>query len=153
MPLGLLEHLALIDDENRMSLAAPLSRRKAMVVAVLLDQYADRVFAAYRTLAPAKVYFAEDVLAYREALASRSPALAMIFGLCALKPGSPMLRLATVEVPILDYHLLTVEDYMVSLYNRNTVQRLVIALADGTLVLAHEVLREAVQWWRGADSD
>ena len=150
MPLTLAEHFALIEEENRASLAAPLSARKAMLVVVLLDQFADRVFAAHRAQGPEKVLYAEDVLAYRAALADRSPALAAIFSLCALRPEGPVLKVVAVEVPIADYPQLPVEDYMVSLYNKNTVQRVVIASPDGTQTLVHRVLGEAVRWWQAA---
>jgi hypothetical protein len=150
MPLTVAEHFALIEEENRASLAAPLSARKAMLVVVLLDQFADRVFAAHRAQGPEKVLFAEDVLAYRAALADRSPALAAIFNLCALKPEGPVLQVVAIEVQIADYPQLPVEDYMVSLYNKNTVQRVVIALPDGRQTLAHGVLAAALRWWEAA---
>lgn len=147
MPLTVAEHFALIEEENRASLAAPLSARKAMLVVVLLDQFADRVFAAHRAQGPEKVLFAEDVLAYRAALADRSPALAAIFSLCALKPEGPVLQVVAIDVPIADYPQLPVEDYMVSLYNKNTVQRVVIASPDGRQTPAHGVLAAALRWW------
>jgi hypothetical protein len=150
MPLTLAEHFALIEEENRASLAAPLSARKAMLVLVLLDQFADRVFAAYRAQSPEKVFFAEDVVGYRGALGDRSPALAAIFSLCAFKPEGPVLKVVAVEVPIADYSGLSVEDYMVSLYNKNTVHRVVVASPDGTQTLVHRVLGEAVSWWQAA---
>jgi hypothetical protein len=148
MPLTLAEHFALIEEENRASLTAPLSARKAMLVVVLLDQFADRVFATHRAQAPEKVFFAEDVLGYRDAVGDRSPALAAIFSLCRARPEGPVLKVVAVEVPIADYPQLPVEDYMVSLYNKNTVQRVVIASPDGTHTLAHGVLGEAVRWWQ-----
>ena len=151
MPLSLGEHFALIEEENRASRAAPLSARKAMLVATLLDQFADRVFAAHRAEAPERIYFADDLLAFRAALSDRSAALATIFSLCSLRPASPVLQVTTVEVPIADYAQLPVEDYMVSLYNQNTVQRLMIVSSDGPQLPAREVLDEAVKWWRSID--
>ena len=148
MPLTLAEHFALIEEENRASLAAPLSARKAMLVAVLLDQFADRGFAVHRAQAPEKVFLAEDLLHYRDTLGDRSPALAAIFSLCAFRPGGPVLKVVAIEVPIADYPQLPVEDYMVSLYNKNTVQRVVAALPDGTQTLVHGVLGQAVRWWQ-----
>jgi hypothetical protein len=150
VPLTLAEHFALIEEENRASLSAPLSARKVMLVMVLLDQFADRMFAAYRAQAPEKVLFAEDVLGYRDTLKDRSPALAAIFSLCALRPDGPVLKVVAVEVPIADYPQLPVEDYMVSLYNQNTVPRVVIAWPDGRQTLADGVLAEAVRWWQAA---
>ena len=120
------------------SLAAPLSARKAMLVAVLADAYADRLFAAGGT-------GAEDILSFRAGLAAQSEALALLFALCALRDGGPRLVTEAVEVPIADYPKLSVEDYMVSLYNQNTVQRVRIALPDGGRRLAHEVLADAIE--------
>ncbi len=144
MPLSLPNHLALLGDEYAASLAAPLSGRQAMLVAVLLDHFPDRVFAAYRGT-PARVLGAEDLPAYRALLRKKSAALATIFDLCALRPGGPRLLIKTVEVPLADYPKLSVEDFMVSLYNRHTVQRVMLVSADGAQTLAHEVLGEAVR--------
>ncbi|HTJ58758.1 MAG TPA: hypothetical protein VL418_14490, partial [Devosiaceae bacterium] len=55
-----------------------------------------------------------------------------------------------VEIPIAEYHKLPVEDYMVSLYNGNTVQRVVIRFPDGSQRLARDVLDEAVAWWKAS---
>ncbi len=57
-------------------------------------------------------------------------------------------------MPIAEYHTLSTPDYMVSLYNNNTVQRLRIVLPDGERLLAHDVLAEALEalrtsGWRG----
>lgn len=146
--LTLADHFALVDDEYRASLAAPLSVRKAWLVAMLIDHLPDRVFAANRTTAPEKVFGAEDLPAYRAILRQQSPALATIFDLCAMRPEGPTLKLVAVEVPIAEYGKLSVEDFMVSLYNQNTVQRVVVASADGGQRLAHEVLGEALAWWK-----
>ena len=56
------------------------------------------------------------------------------------------MRLVTeaVTVPIADYGSLSIEDFMVSLYNDHTVQRLRLALPDGTRVDMLETLREAM---------
>jgi hypothetical protein len=145
--MTLADHLALIKAEYARSLATPLSSRQALLVAVLLDHLPDRVFSAFRTEAPEKVYSAEDILAYRALLREESPALATIFDLCAMQPGGPRLQIVAIEVPITEYPKLAVEDFMVSLYNQNTVQRVVIAWADGRQRLVHPVLGEAVKWW------
>jgi hypothetical protein len=95
------------------------------------------------------VFLAEDVLAFRARLKQESPALGLIFDLCASPAaGGPRLETRAVEVPIAEYHRLSIEDFMVSLYNRNTVQRVVIVSADGGMRLAHEVMDEALTWWR-----
>ena len=126
MPLNLGAHLALLRDEYAASLAAPLSGRQAMLVAVLADHFPDRVFAARRDT-PDSVLGAEDLPAYRALLRQHFPALGTLFDLCAFRPGGPRLLIKTVEVPLADYPRLSVEDFMLSLYNRHTVQRVRIA--------------------------
>jgi hypothetical protein len=140
-------HFALIRDEYQASLAAPLSARRVLLVAVLLDHLPDRIFAAFRNTAPEKLGHAEDVVAFRTKLRTQSRALGTIFDLCTPHPDGPALRTIAIEVPIADYPGLRVEDYMVSLYNQNTVQRVVIAWPDGRQALAHDVLAEAMAWW------
>jgi hypothetical protein len=49
-----------------------------------------------------------------------------------------------VIVPVAEYGTLPVEDFMVSLYNDHTVQRLMLVLADGARVDMLETLREAI---------
>ena len=148
MPLTLAGHLALIEDEYRAALKAPLSARKILLVVVLLDNFADRVFETFRFAAPNKVYAAEDLPAFRAALAERSPALGLIFELGAIRSDGARLVTRSVEVPIAEYHKLSVEDFMVSLYNKNTVQRVMIASPDAPDRLALEVIGEAVAWWQ-----
>lgn len=130
------EHFTYLDDAVAAARAAPLSARKAMLAATLIDAWPDRAYAAGTT-------GAEDVLAYRADLAAGSEPLALVFALCG--PGAERPRLVTeaVEVPIAEYHLLSVQDYMVSLYNGNTVQRVRIAVGE-TRHDVHEVLAAAV---------
>ena len=115
--------------------AAPLSRRKAMLVAALVDAYVDRLFAADQT--------ANDILDYRAEVAARSPALAQVMGLCAGRDGARLVTEA-VPVPLGDYGALGVEDFMVSLYNDHSVQRLLLTLPDGGRRNMLEVLGEAI---------
>jgi hypothetical protein len=116
--------------------AAPLSMRKAMLVAALIDAYADRLFAAQA--AP------DDILEFRAGLAARNSALRMVFELCAQRSNGPRLVLEAVQVPIRDYGALSVEDFMVSLYNDHSVQRLRLVLSDGTRTDMLETLGEAM---------
>lgn len=111
-----------------------LSRKKAMLAAQLADAYADRLFAAGAEPAA-------DVLEFRAELAKAHPALATIFDLVA---GRTELITEAVEVPLADYSKLGVEDFMVSLYNGHTVQRLRIVTGDGTHQDVHTVLAEAL---------
>ena len=141
------EHLALIVEEHRLSLAAPLSPRKALLVAVLLDHFADRVFARFRTGMPDVLPPADDLPAWRAKLASRSPALAAVF---ALGSGQAQLRIDAVAVPIADYPALGVEDFMVSLYNGHTVQRVMLVEPGHEPVLAHDILAAALAFWQDA---
>jgi hypothetical protein len=116
--------------------AAPLSMRKAMLVAALIDAYVDRLFAAQAE--------PEDILEFRAALAASNSALRMVFDLCAQRSNGPRLVLEAVQVPIRDYGALSVEDFMVSLYNDHSVQRLRLVLPDGTRTDMLETLREAM---------
>jgi hypothetical protein len=150
MPLSLAGHFLLIEEEYAAARAALLSARQAKLVAVLLDRFTDRVFLQFRAGAPERVFFAEDAPAYRDALRSASPALATVFDLCLLPPGPVRLATKPVEVPIPEYQNLAVEDFMVSLYNGNSVQRVVIERPDGPDRLVHDVLAEAIDWWRSA---
>jgi hypothetical protein len=130
----------------------PLSSRKTLLVAVLLDNFCDRAFEALRRAPPSRVFHAEDVLAFRERLRAEEPAFGLIFDLCGSAPGGPRLEIRAVAVPIEEYGRLSIEDYMVSLYNANTVQRVVIAVEDGPIQLAHEVLDKAVAYLNKAFS-
>ena len=124
--------------------AHPLSSRKTLLVAVLLDNFCDQVFEALRRPAPDRIFATDDVLAFRQRLREEIPSLGLIFDLFAAEPGSPRLETRAVEVPIEAYGGLSIEDFMVSLYNGSTVQRVTIVLADGRMHLAHEVLAEAI---------
>jgi hypothetical protein len=110
-----------------------LSRKKAMLAAHLIDAYADHLFAA-------RAEPAADVLEFRASLAAAHPALATIFDLVA---GRAELVTEAVEVPLAEYGKLGVEDFMVSLYNGHTVQRLRIVSADGNRLDVHEALGAA----------
>lgn len=120
-------------------MGAPLSRRKALLAVMLADACADRLFAAD----PA----ADDILVFRDGLRRRHPSLGLIFDIAA---GRSPIVIEAVEVPIARYGELRVEDFMVSLYNGHTVQRLRIALPDGGRLDIHAVLAEAMAALRGA---
>ena len=111
-----------------------LSRRKAMLAAYLIDAFVDRLFAA-------RAEPAGDVLAFRADLAMARPPLGLILDLVS---GRDELRLEAVEVPLADYGKLSVEDFMVSLYNQHSVQRLRLATPDGGREDVHAVLAAAV---------
>jgi hypothetical protein len=106
-----------------------------MLAALLIDAVADALFAASGE---------DDVLEFRARLAKGSAALALVFGLCALRDGGPRLVTEAVEVPIADYPALTTEDFMVSLYNDRTVMRVRIAVGDQRHD-AHAELGEALR--------
>jgi hypothetical protein len=116
-------HRDYLEDEWRAAQAAPLSMRKAMLVAALIDAYVDRLFAAQPE--------PDDILEFRAGLAARSSALRMVFDLCAQRSGGARLVIEAVAVPIADYGALSVEDFMVSLYNDHSVQRLRLVTPDG----------------------
>lgn len=127
-------HLAYLRAEHEAAQRAPLSARKALLVAMLTDAYADRLFAAQVA--------EDDIFAFRARLAAEVPALRLVFDVAA---GRARLVTEAVEVPIADYKKLSVQDFMVSLYNAHSVQRVQIVAADGTRRDAHEVLSEAVE--------
>jgi hypothetical protein len=104
-----------------------------MLVAMLADAYADRQFREQDAT--------DDIQAFRAGLAAQSEALGRCF---TLVRGELRLVTEAVEVPLADYGTLRVEDFMVSLYNQNTVQRVRIVLPDGSRLMGHEVVREAV---------
>ena len=128
------QHRAYLEAEWRGLQAAPLSRRKAMLVAALVDAFVDRKFAAEA---------ADDILAYRAELAAKRPALGLVMALCAGRDGVAVVTEA-VTVPIADYGKLGVEDFMVSLYDDHSVQRLQLVLPDGERRNMLAVLEEAV---------
>ena len=89
-----------------------------MLAVLLVDAAADACFAASGE---------DDLLAFRERLATASDALALVFALAAEVESGPRLVVEPVEVPVDEYPKLGVEDFMVSLYNGRTVQRVLIA--------------------------
>jgi hypothetical protein len=107
-------HWAYLQGEWQALLAAPLSRRKATLVASLADAFIDRLADT------------GDILVFRAA-ATKSPGLKMIAALCS---GEAQLRIDAVQVPLAHYGSLSVEDFMVSLYNNHSVQRLMLVLGD-----------------------
>ena len=104
-----------------------------MLAAHLIDAYVDRLFAAWAE-------HAADILEYRGELAS-APALGLVFDLVA---GRAELVIDAVEVPLAEYGKLSVADFMVSLYNQHTVQRVRIVTVDGQRHDVHRVLAGAV---------
>jgi hypothetical protein len=101
---------------------------------MLADAYADRLFGAQQER--------DDILAFRAGLAERSTALARVF---ALVRGELKLVTEAVAVPLSEYGQLSVEDFMVSLYNGHSVQRIRIVTADGTREDARDVLAKAFE--------
>jgi hypothetical protein len=132
---SLQQHRDYLEAEWQRLRVAPLSARKARLVAALIDAYVDRVFAA----TPG----AEDILSFREAAAAGWPALGRVMALCSQR--TVQLVTEAVAVPIADYGALAVEDFMVSLYNDHMVQRLRLVSAEGGRHDMMETLREAIE--------
>lgn len=107
--------------------------RKAMLVAALVDAFVDRLFGE----APG----VDDILEFRAGMAAGAPGLGRVMALCS---GRGKLVLEAVEVPISAYGSLSVEDFMVSLYNDHTVQRLQIVSTDGSRHDMIETLDQAI---------
>jgi hypothetical protein len=110
---------------------SPLSRKKAMLLALLIDAAID-------------AGAADDLLAHRAAVAKAHPALALVMELCAMREDGPSLVIEPATIAAADAASLSEADYMVSLYNSATVQRVRIAWADGRREDALTVLRQAV---------
>ncbi len=128
-------HWRYLEGEWEAAKAAPLSQRKAMLVALLIDAFVDRLFAAQA--APG------DVLAFRQEHASRCPALGLVMDLVAQR--GPRLVTEAVTIALEDYTSLAVGDFMVSLYNNHSVQQLRLLLPDGGRLDMHQVLAEAME--------
>ena len=109
-----------------------------MLAALLIDAEVDRQFAAAGSGGD------RDLLEWRAGIARNSKALRLVLGLAALRPDGARLVTEAVEVPIADYPQLPVADFMVSLYNDHTVQRVLIAMPDGSRHDVHAVLAEAL---------
>jgi len=99
----------------------------------LADAYADRLFGEQSDT--------DDILEFRRALVGHSPELGLCF---AVVRGDARLVTEAVQVPLADYGGLSVEDFMVSLYNDHSVQRVRLVLGDGTRLVAHDVVGQAV---------
>jgi hypothetical protein len=127
-------HFAYLEEAVAAARQAMLSRRKAMLAAYLVDAFVDRLFAV-------RAEPAGDILVFRAGIASAHPPLGLVLGLVA---GRAELLIQAVEVPLADYGKLSVEDFMVSLYNQHSVQRLRIATPDGGREDVHAVLAAAV---------
>lgn len=154
MPLTLADHFSLIEAEIADLDAHPLSARQTKLVMTLVDKFADRVFLDRRERHPDRVVEVdgatiEDSIAWRDFLRAQSPALGAIFDVCAIPPLAA-LETRAVEVPIPEYHRLSTADFMVSLYNKNTVQRVLLVFSGGKTELACEVIGTALDWWRAS---
>lgn len=114
---------------------APLSRRRILLAALLIDEVLEALCTASG---------ASDILAFRGMARQAHPALADLLELTALAEAGPWLRLETVEVPLADYGGLDLPDFMVSLYNQHSVQRARIAWADGRREDALPILAKAL---------
>ncbi len=132
-----LDHFATLQVAFADAEAAPLSAKRAMLVAMLIDAAIDSRFAASADATG-------DLLAFRADIATRAPALGDIMALASLRPDGPRLVTEAVEVPIADYASLSTPDFMVSLYNDHTVQRVLLIRADGTRAEAHPLLNAAI---------
>ena len=128
-------HRRYLDQAWHAAQAAPLSARKAMLVAALIDAFVDHQFAADAAW--------DDILEYRAARAARSQALGWIMDLCSQR--RVQLVTEAVPVPISQYERLSVEDFMVSLYNDHSVQRLRLVLPGGERVDMQQALAAAIE--------
>ena len=110
---------------------SPLSRKKAMLLALLIDAEIDARSSG-------------DPLVHRATVATTHTALALVMELCGMREDGPRLTLEPMTITAAEAPTLREADYMVSLYNAATVQRVRIAWPDGRREDALEVLRQAV---------
>ena len=101
--------------------ASPLSRKRAMLLVLLIDAAVGL-----------------------EARRNAHPDVATVMDLAAMREDGPRLVLEPVTVSAADAPALPEADYMVSLYNGGTVQRVRVAWPDGRRADALTVLRRAV---------
>ncbi|WP_173088848.1 hypothetical protein [Devosia sp. 1635] len=137
-------HWHLLQRDFAASQCARLSLRKAWLVAVLLDHVPDRIWDACIEAGAPLPHGAPDFPSYRAWLRSSAPALADIFALVALQPDGPRLELLPVAVPAEAVEALPVEDFMISLYNDNHIQQLMLTTAAGAIP-AHDRLAAAME--------
>jgi uncharacterized protein YjbJ (UPF0337 family) len=107
--------------------ASPMSRKKAMLLVLLID-------AAIDSARPANA----DLLAHRRAVAAAHPALALVIALTAMREDGPRLAVHAVDAPPRSE-----AEYMISVYNDATIPRLMIVV-DGVAREAVPLLRQAV---------
>ncbi len=124
-------HFSYLTAELAAARAAPMSAKRALLVALLIDAYVDRLFGASGE---------DDLLAWRARRAAESPELGLVMDVAA---GRAELVVEAVAVPIEDYPRLSEAEFMVSLYNGRTVPRVLIAQGEARRDV-HEVLRAAV---------
>lgn len=115
---------------------APLSKRKAMLFVMLADGLLDELF-EHQTES-------DDRIEFRQKVAAHSSSLALMMKLAAHRPEGPTLVLAEHKIPVAHYGSLSVEDFMVSLYNDHSVQRLMVDVGDGEPIAAEYVLKDAL---------
>lgn len=130
---ALAHHYGYLGGALAEAVTAPLSRKKTLLVMLLIDGFVDRLFEARGMVT--------DRLAYRAELTAGSPALRLVFEVTAGRAG---LEIRTVPVPLEEYGGLSTADFMVSLYNANTVQRLMVVPNGGEPVPAPQVVAEAM---------
>lgn len=118
----LADHRAYLDAEMAALRATPLARRRGLLVAMLVDAYVDRLFAAGGR--------GDDILEFRAGVARDDAALRLILALGSAK-GDVVVTTEAVPVALADYGKLSVADFMVSLYNDHSVQRLLLIDAHG----------------------
>jgi hypothetical protein len=90
-----------------------------MLVIALIDVFIDRLFESAEN--------EDDILEFRGRMATSSRGLGIVMDIAAHRPGGPRVLVGSQPVPIERYSALSVEDFMVSLYNNHSIQQLIIA--------------------------
>jgi hypothetical protein len=129
------EHWRFLEDALHAYSRSPLSIRKAMLVVALADAMVDRLFAAADN--------PEDLLAFRADVSAENGALSLVMELAAHRLRGPRFTVMERQIALEQYGELPLEDFMVSLYNNHSVQRLMV-VGLPTEMDAEAVLQQAV---------
>jgi hypothetical protein len=126
-----------LNDAQQAFAKAPLSKRKAMRVVMLADGLVDELFDIQAAC--------DDVLEFRQALAAQHASMALVMDLAAHRRDGPTLELSEQQVPLAQYGDLSIEDFMVSLYNNHSVQRLMVVGAGAAPIAVEQLLDDALE--------
>ncbi len=148
MSIGLKAYFALVLDEADASLHAPLSTRRAISAAAILNVLPDRVFETYRLTDPYKVWHAQDLPEYRARLEAECEDLAILHAMCRFDADAPKLERKIIAVGDEEAKKLALGDFMISLYNGLSVHAILVHTHDNTDLRFDALMHRAIAWWK-----